>query len=62
MLNFEEDMAVAPIPGLGLQTLKGFMPSSPGPARTIQLATPGEPPVTDGDSCKTNAARPWRTS
>ena len=37
MLNFEEDnMAVAPMAGLGLQAIAGFMPASPGPASVPQ--------------------------
>jgi hypothetical protein len=28
MLNFEDEVAVSPIPGLGLQTVRGFMPAS----------------------------------
>src|SRR5471030_1665089 len=28
MLNFEDETAVSPIPGLGLQTVRGFMPAS----------------------------------
>ncbi len=29
MLNFEDDIAVPPLPGLGLQAARGFMPASP---------------------------------
>jgi ribonucleoside-diphosphate reductase beta chain len=40
MLNFEDDnVAVAPIPGLGLQATRGFVPSSPGPASAPQERT-----------------------
>src|SRR5512133_3502830 len=28
MLNFEDEVAVSPIPGLGLQPVRGFMPAS----------------------------------
>ncbi|MCK9202697.1 MAG: hypothetical protein M0P42_16380, partial [Gallionella sp.] len=28
MLNFEDEVAVSPIPGLGLQPARGFMPAS----------------------------------
>src|SRR3990172_7674487 len=28
ILNFEDEMAASPIPGLGMQTVRGFMPAS----------------------------------
>ena len=28
MLNFDDEVAVSPIPGLGLQAVRGFMPAS----------------------------------
>jgi ribonucleoside-diphosphate reductase beta chain len=32
MLNFDDEVAVSPIPGLGMQAARGFMPASPAPA------------------------------
>ena len=33
MLNFEDEVAVSPIPGLAMQAVRGFMPASPATCR-----------------------------
>ena len=45
MLNFEDEVAVSPIPGLSLQAVRGFMPASSastggGQERAPQEAAP----------------------
>ncbi len=40
MLNFEDEVAVSPIPGLGLQPVRGFMPASSASAVERQQSAP----------------------
>jgi len=41
MLNFEDEVAVSPIPGLGIQPVRGFMPaSSASPGAPLDVAPP----------------------
>ena len=40
MLNFEDEVAVSPIAGLGMQAVRGFMPASPASAGARQEAAP----------------------
>ena len=40
MLNFEDEVAVSPIPGLGLQAVRGFMPASSASAGARQEHAP----------------------
>ena len=40
MLNFEDEVAVSPIPGLGLQPVRGFMPASSASAVDPQESAP----------------------
>jgi ribonucleoside-diphosphate reductase beta chain len=42
MLNFEDEVAVSPIPGLGLQAVRGFMPASSASAGARQERAPQE--------------------
>ena len=42
MLNFEDDVAVSPIPGLGIQAVRGFMPASCAPAGARQARAVAE--------------------
>ena len=42
MLNFEDEVAVSPIPGLGLQPVRGFMPASSASAGARQEYVPQE--------------------
>ncbi len=42
MLNFEDEVAVSPIPGLGLQPVRGFMPASSASAGARQEYAPRE--------------------
>jgi len=38
MLNFDDEMAVSPIPGLGMQAVRGFMPASSASAAAREAA------------------------
>ena len=40
MLNFEDEVAVSPIPGLGMQAVRGFMPASAAPVAERQMRAP----------------------
>ena len=40
MLNFDDEVAVSPIPGLGMQAARGFMPASSAPAAARQEQAP----------------------
>src|SRR5450830_757283 len=42
MLNFDDEVAVSPIPGLGMQAARGFMPASSTPAAERQARAPRE--------------------
>ncbi len=40
MLNFDDEVALSPIPGLGMQAARGFMPTSSAPAAARQEQVP----------------------
>jgi ribonucleoside-diphosphate reductase beta chain len=40
MLNFEDEVAVSPIAGLGIQAVRGFMPASPASVGARQETAP----------------------
>src|ERR1035438_7893227 len=40
MLNFDDEVAVSPIPGLGMRAARGFMPASSAPAAATQERAP----------------------
>ncbi|MBE0625664.1 MAG: ribonucleotide-diphosphate reductase subunit beta [Burkholderiales bacterium] len=48
MLNFDDEVAASPVPGLGLQAVKGFMPASPAAATGRQERARGNSELETG--------------